>query len=41
MIGNYLIKTMDEIKLTKEEQNIIDSAKEVSLSMSEKNDINK
>jgi hypothetical protein len=32
---------MDEIKLTKEEQNIIDSAKEVSLSMSEKNDINK
>lgn len=30
---------MDEIKLTKEEQNIIDSVKEVSLSMSEKNDI--
>lgn len=30
---------MDEIKLTTEEQKIINSAKEVSLSMSEKNDI--
>ncbi len=30
---------MDEFKITKEEQNILDSAKEVSLSMSEKNDI--